>query len=395
MASEARFAVTVARTAEAREAVFALADGASERLTPFQSSDWLKAWYASFCSAAQMPYITLVHEAHPRAGRPDHERVAFALPLIRRWRYGLPMVEFADRGVTDYNLPIPGPAMPRDARSLEAAFAAVSAALRPHVRLALRKMPLVRADGTAFPVPPDLAPATSGGECSPLSAYVCDLGASPDAFAARLGSKKAKDLRRRTRVLAGLGHEPAFRFAASAAERRAVLDLIARSQRSRYGDEAGYLLDRPRYEAFYRTLACGNAACGGSGFARLAALWMGERPVAGLLALVRSGQCVVVRLGMVEDDEIARAGPGKLLLHAMGLWAAGEGLATLDLSLGHNDLKAWFRCRPIGLGERVTYANGYVVRGGTSTGGTANVAVAPTASRWGRLVGGGQELRRR
>ncbi len=381
MAGGKRFSVTIARTAEAREAVFALADRACERLTPFQSADWLRPWYASFCGAAQTPLLTLVHENIPHAGRSDDERLAFALPLIRRWRYGLPLVEFADRGVTDYNLPLPGPAMPRDAHSLEPAFAAVSRALRPHVRLAMRKMPHVRADGTAFPVPADLAPATSGASRSPLAAYVCDLGGSADAFAAHLGSKKAKDLRRRARVLADLGHEPAFRFAADAAERRAVLDLIARSQRSRYGDEAGYLLDRPRYEAFYRELACGDAACGGSGFARLAGLWMGGRPAAGLLALVRGGQCVVVRLGMVEDDEMARAGPGKLLLHAMGLWAADEGFQTLDLSLGHNDLKAWFRCRPIGLGERVTFANGHVVRGGAATDRAIAVPAAPTASR--------------
>ncbi|MEM7567533.1 MAG: GNAT family N-acetyltransferase [Pseudomonadota bacterium] len=351
-----RFQIRIATHEPEREAFFTAADAASDRLTPFQSADWLKAWYGAFPSRTLRPLLVSVHD---RRAAPD-EGLAFSLPLVRRWRYGLPVVEFADRGVTDYNLPIPGPAMPRDPAAMMEAFASVSRALRPHVRFALHKMPAARPDGTAYAPLPTLSPARAGPDRSsePLTAYICDLGGSADAFAARLGSKKCKDLRRRRRALAALGHEPAFRFAADAGERRAVLDLIARSQHSRYGDAAGYLLDRPRYEAFYQGLACGDAACSRAGFARLAALWMGDRPVAGLLALVQGGQCVVIRLGMVEDAEIARAGPGKLLLHAFGDWAAGGGIATLDLSLGHNDLKAWFRCRPIALKQHVTYANG-------------------------------------
>ena len=108
--------------------------------TPFQTRAWLATWYRAFCDGADhRPLIALVHDTDVDARTPAVERLVLVLPLVRRRRHGLPLVEYADRGITDYNLPILGPKGDTDAA---AALDAVARAVRPYARLSLRKMPL-------------------------------------------------------------------------------------------------------------------------------------------------------------------------------------------------------------------------------------------------------------
>ena len=316
--------------------------------TPFQTRAWLAQWYASFCAQPDhAPLIALVLDpADPRA--PMTERLVMAMPLVRRRRHGLPLIEWADRGVTDCNLPLFGS---RPLADIDAALDAVSRAVRPYARLAMRKMPRT-VDGRDNPLAGE-----ARARREEIDAFHLPLGADRKAFEARLGAKKVRVLRRAKRILAETGHEPVFRFARSVAERRAVLDLIARSQSARHGGTEGYLLDDPIYAGFYEALVAGDAVEGG--VTRLAAIWLGDRPVAGLLTLVAHGRCVCVRLGMVDDAEIEKAGPGRLLVFEMAGWAAGQGFGVLDLSLGANTLKTWLHCEAQPLVKVTRFANGF------------------------------------
>ena len=73
-----------------------LSADSSQCLTPFQSPLWFAAWYATI--GAQQNITCLPVELQDESG-------AFfaAVPLIMKRDKGLKIIEFADRGVTDYN----------------------------------------------------------------------------------------------------------------------------------------------------------------------------------------------------------------------------------------------------------------------------------------------------
>ena len=82
--------------------------------TPFQHPQWYDAWYGAFAGADGVePLIAVVTDA--ATGEP-----AVLLPLIRRRQNGIPIVEFADLDLTDYNAPLLGAAAPRDAKAARA-----------------------------------------------------------------------------------------------------------------------------------------------------------------------------------------------------------------------------------------------------------------------------------
>src|SRR5260370_7334865 len=67
--------------------------------TPFQDTRWLEAWYAAFANVGDVePLIAIVSDAA------TSEQVAL-LPLVRRVRRGVRIIEFADLNLTDYNAP--------------------------------------------------------------------------------------------------------------------------------------------------------------------------------------------------------------------------------------------------------------------------------------------------
>src|ERR1700677_3833712 len=68
-----------------------------DQKTAFQHPLWFDAWYGAFNDAS--PLIAIVGDV--ATGR----KVAL-VPLIRRVRRGVRIVEFADLNVTDYNAPI-------------------------------------------------------------------------------------------------------------------------------------------------------------------------------------------------------------------------------------------------------------------------------------------------
>src|ERR1700760_4631207 len=89
--------------------------------TPFQDFRWLGAWYGAFIEVE--PVVAVITDARTL------EQVAL-LPLVRRARRGLRIVEFADLDLTDYNAPLLGPAAPRDALGAQAMWQEAPGALK-------------------------------------------------------------------------------------------------------------------------------------------------------------------------------------------------------------------------------------------------------------------------
>src|SRR6201996_6587038 len=89
--------------------------------TPFQDFRWLGAWYGAFTEVE--PVIAVITDARTL------EQVVL-LPLVRRPRRGLSIIEFADLDLTDYNAPLLGPAAPRDAAAAGVMWRELLAALK-------------------------------------------------------------------------------------------------------------------------------------------------------------------------------------------------------------------------------------------------------------------------
>jgi CelD/BcsL family acetyltransferase involved in cellulose biosynthesis len=79
--------------------------------TPFQDFRWLGSWYGALTEVE--PLIAVITDARTL------EQAAL-LPLVRRKRRGVRIIEFADLDLTDYNAPLLGPAAPRDAAGAQA-----------------------------------------------------------------------------------------------------------------------------------------------------------------------------------------------------------------------------------------------------------------------------------
>jgi len=156
--------------------------------TPFQHPQWYDAWYAAFAGAEGVaPLIAVVTDAS--TGEP-----AMLLPLIRRRQDKIATVEFADLNLTDYNAPILGSAVPRDAKAMRALWRSLLSALRRMPGKAdlirLRKVP-VDLDGKPNP----LALLGAAGPCS-LNGNLVATGEDYDAWRYTLEKTVRKELER-------------------------------------------------------------------------------------------------------------------------------------------------------------------------------------------------------
>jgi len=75
---------------------------AAPGLTPFQHGNWLRAWFDTLGAQPGMQPIPL-ELRNAKTGEP-----VFGVPLVKHCAGTLKIVEFADGGLTDYNLPLVG-----------------------------------------------------------------------------------------------------------------------------------------------------------------------------------------------------------------------------------------------------------------------------------------------
>lgn len=317
-----------------------------DALLPFQDMRWLSLWYEHFTRAGVKPLVVVVTG---RGQKPVLDNVAMALPLVRRKKYLLPVVEFADRSVTDYNMPLEGPCCPTNPAEMHELVSVLRRAVRPYALFRLSKMPCeVKGRLNPFAMLEDAQP--SGLEAH----YVTLPGKGSDLLRA-LPKKKRVEIGRVSRILDTIGANR-FGVAETVEEREAVFALIREAQRARVPDKnERYFLEDPGYREFYDALVLDPAY---AGLSVVSAIWLDGRPVAGVLGVRRGDRYVALRIGVENSPEIMRLGLGKVLLFRTAEWATDQGLGVFDLSLGGNALKAWFHPDPFALIQYSSLFNG-------------------------------------
>jgi CelD/BcsL family acetyltransferase involved in cellulose biosynthesis len=304
------------------------ASGAVGFATPFQHPLWLDCWYRTAGAALGVEPL-LVSVARTSDGMP-----ALVLPLIRRREGRLAVVESADLGITDYNAPLLGPALPEDGPAFRVLWDEIKARLDGCDIVRLGKLP-PRLGARANP----LAWLESARPTA-LNGNIVDLSRGWEAY--RQGASNIrKEFQRCVRVIEREAVDARFVVARDAALAHHLLDTIEAAQRERVGVQGwDYLLDAPATRAFYRRLIDQGLA---SGYTLLAALMHNERDVIAALFCVRTGERLsLIRLAFTETPWL-RLSPGSLMLWETMRHLSADGITAFDFTIGNYAYKQSFR----------------------------------------------------
>jgi CelD/BcsL family acetyltransferase involved in cellulose biosynthesis len=295
--------------------------------TPFQDFRWLGAWYGAFTELE--PVIAVITDARTL------EQVAL-LPLLRRTRRGVRIIEFADLDLTDYNAPLLGPAAPCDAAGAQAMWRDLTAALR-HMQggadlIRLRKLPR---DLDGRPNPLALLEATFR---SAVNGNLVTIGDNFDAWRHSLGRNARKGFLKSWRVFA---RDPRaqFRIVTDPDEASRVMAAMEIQQSARMQALGlSYSLNDQAYAAFYRDLVAANLR---SGYAVLSALTVGEEVVATLLGIRNGSRYVMVRFSNA-GEKWASCSPGLLVIERTMAALHADGVRSFDFGTGNYAYKRKF-----------------------------------------------------
>lgn len=302
---------------------------------PFQTCAWLRRWYASIGSLPQHDplLVEVVDEAT--------QKIALALPLVRVIADGLRTIEFADGGITDYNLPLLGEQPPVGATQMRAALAALRKCLPEADLLHFTKMPHM-AGARANPLIEALPTQPSRMFGNDIT-----LGDSYDDWLKALPRKDRKEIGRFWRVFT---REPGTFFlrAGTVEEARPVLEMIERSQRERIAAAGlAYQLDEPGYRDVYRALMAEGIA---DGSVIVTALMAGDEVVAGLFGIADGTRYCMLRVSML-DGAWERCSPGRLLIERSIHRLHEEGYRAFDFTIGDYAHKRVFSPRHVALSD--------------------------------------------
>ncbi|MFZ5735847.1 MAG: GNAT family N-acetyltransferase [Pseudomonadota bacterium] len=302
----------------------AAALGPAAAITPFQSADWLSAWLKLLGpSAAAEPLLITVRDGL-------RGEIAMLLPLVVRRVCGVALVEFADLSVSDYNVPLLGPAAPSTSAAAAAAFEAVLAALPDVDVMRLCNLPL-----------------TAGGKVNPLALLasspsasvrnVTTLPRSWDDYLETRPRKFRKALRQHHRALDALGGVRVRMITAPVDDATRLLGKLDQFQRARITALGKrYVLDRPPYAHFYREVFS-------RGQAMLSVMESGNSVVAIAYSLLHRQSCTTVRLAHA-GAEWSHGSPGIVLASEIIRWLIDNGIEQFDLGAGGYDYKKQLGC---------------------------------------------------
>jgi CelD/BcsL family acetyltransferase involved in cellulose biosynthesis len=295
--------------------------------TPFQDFRWLGAWYGAFTEV--QPLLAVITDAGTL------EQVAL-LPLVRRFRRGLRIIEFADLDLTDYNAPLLGPAAPRDAAGAQAMWRELLVAL---TRLQggadlirLRKLPR---DLDGRPNPLALLEGTGP---SAVNGNLVSIGDNFDAWRHSLGRNARKGFLKSWRVFT---RDPKARFGiiTDPQEASRVMAAMEAQQGARMQVLGlSYSLDGEAYAAFYRDLVAANLR---TGYAVLTALTVGEEVVATLLGIRNGARYAMVRFSNA-GEKWANCSPGLLVIERTMEALHADGVRSFDFGTGNYGYKRKF-----------------------------------------------------
>ena len=293
--------------------------------TPFQHAEWLNAFYdAAAADSSLEPLLVTV--------RNGLGEIALRLPLLKRQKDNLSVIEFADLGMTDYNAPLLGPAAPQSIAEARKIWRAIRRVLPKADLLSLQKMPL-QLDGKTNPLGLLVAATPCAANGNPLA-----IGEDWEAFRFSWERTYRKELERSWRVFTR-NPEAQFRVVSDAAQALRILEVMDSQQRERMADVgANYTLDEPLSADFYRRLVTENAA---NGFVSLTALMAGDEVVAALLGVCHRDTYVMIRI-CNSGGVWSNCSPGRLIIERTMAHLHARGFRVFDFSVGNYAYKRRF-----------------------------------------------------
>lgn len=304
--------------------------------TPFQSLVWLTRWYEGFAGTDGIEPV-IVQVLEKASGD-----LAYFLPLIRRKEGGRTQIEFADRGVTDYNLPVLGPKAPESLEDCQAAWQAASAALPAADLIVFTKMPaMIGARGNPLM-------QAIGGEKSHLIGSHLVMTDNYGDWLQAIGRHNRKEFGRFWRVFER-AESARFLKASTIEDANRILHWIESRQNDR-AERLGlgtdeYRLDLPQYRDFYRNLVQQGLD---DGTVIVTALVAGDEIVAGLYALSDGTHYAMVRIAIAEG-EWTNCSPGRLVIERSMAALHAEGYRWFDFTTGDYAYKRTFRTTHVAL----------------------------------------------
>lgn len=308
---------------------------ATGECTPFQTRAWLEPWYRIVAPHfAASPIFVRVRER----GSP---KPLMLLPLVKRRKSGLTIVECPDLGVSDYHAPL----LARNACELRpfgsGLWTRVQAALRPADLFLFEKAPpfVGAARNPLF----ELARRTMN-----FSAWEIALPATRAAFDAALPDPSfLRELARKSRRLAGRG-QASFAAAQTPAELGRAFEAL-RAQRGARFAELGRdnILEQEPFGRFYEAVALSPR----DRVARLFTLSVDDEIVATILGLAHSGRFCMI-MSTIGDARWKSASPGNVAMDRLVSRLIEEHGDVLDFTIGDEAYKRSFgaRARPLGAG---------------------------------------------
>lgn len=300
-------------------------DGA---LTPFQTIAWLGPVYRVLAPRMNAtPLLILLRDKQTR-------QPAMLLPLCVRRRHGFSFIEFADFGACDYNAPILSHEFNPTEEEWSELWNEMVSKLRGVAEVVrLQKLP------RSIDNRPN--PLTQRRDAEPMNVghWGVGLPETIDAYDQEiLTSTFRKELAKKTRRVAKRGAME-WVSAATAEERRALFDILARQRQARC-DEMGRhnVLSEAAFRAFY------DAATGDPGTAslvRVEALTVGGEIVASMLSL-RHRDASHVIMTTFEGGEWKSASLGNVLIHEAISRKIADGVRFFDLTIGDEPYKRDF-----------------------------------------------------
>lgn len=292
--------------------------------TTFQHPLWFDTWYGVFTEAR--PLIAIIGDTFVG-------RIVGLVPLIRRERHGVRIVEFADLNVTDYNAPILRPGVKFD--MVEAR--AISRALVAKLRNVPGGVDLIRFQKMPSRLSGGLNPLALLGRqgSSSLNGNIIETG---DDFQAYRTSIKRMQIPRCWRVFSRYPGA-AFRMISSVDEALKTLDIIDTQQQKRMQNVGRkFVLNDEVHALFYRDLVRRGLP---EGYVVVASLVCDEAVVAAVLGIRQDDYFVILRISNA-GAQWSHCSPSKLVIERTMAALHEQGVRRFDLSVGNYAFKRRF-----------------------------------------------------
>jgi CelD/BcsL family acetyltransferase involved in cellulose biosynthesis len=294
--------------------------------TAFQHPLWLDRLYSRLMPAlgAEPLVITARHAADGR--------LAMVLPLVRRRRGTMRVIEFADLRVSDYAAPVCNAATFESILHDKRACEAVRKLLKPYDLLRIRKL-----GETALPL--ERLMGTSPRSPLGMSAHAVKLyGPYAEWRNDSIESSYRKELDKKHRQLSRKG-ELRFDCSRDPEVIKAAFHAMRDYRESRFRDD---LLQDPVYFEFYLETALRGTE---AGFSRTYVLSLDGRPIAVVWGLAHGNQFLIL-MGGFDLAAFKNQSIGALTFGEIARDCIERGDTALDFTIGDESYKSLFGAQP-------------------------------------------------